>query len=372
MEDQQETIHFEPWTDRISLTRFEAINASDIRRIIDDQINSPSFDLGATEVGVRDDDLSDAEMNVTESDGWAKVTEASSESEIGVPAHIEEDGSRPVISGDVVEEESFEEEDGDEDDAQEEMNSDGDNDLDDIERTIPDRLINFQPIVQIKRKQHAYDDPHVTEPIFQRFACDSEMPSYRDLEKQSGIPHTTISNWHLKFKQDPTWRPSKRSQSKNRRIFGDSEVEQIAQQLDEEYISRQRPLTFNIFQKVIMDHVLLDMEPHSDGTMSAPPHRVGFKCSRRFMESFLKRNHMSNRVCTAQRRPEIDQTEVDAFHALINEALNDPSDKIILNADESHWKVLMPPKRSIAFTRQDSVKLDIDRDRKAGFTNLAT
>ena len=90
------------------------------------------------------------------------------------------------------------------------------------------------------------------------------------------------------------------------------------------------------------------------------------------MESFLKRNHMSNRVCTAQRRHEIDQTEVDAFHTLINEALNDPSDKIILNADESHWKVLMPPKRSIAFTGQDSVKLDIDGDRKAGFTILAT
>ena len=123
LKDPQDKIHFEPWTDRISLKRFDAIDVSDIRRIIDDHINTPSFDPGATEVGVSDEDHTDAEINVTESDEGAKVTEASSDSEINVPVHIEEDGSRPGISGDVVEEESFEEEDGDEDDAQEEMSS---------------------------------------------------------------------------------------------------------------------------------------------------------------------------------------------------------------------------------------------------------
>ena len=93
LEDQQETILFQHWTDRNSLKRFEAIDASDISRIIDDHINSPSFDPGATKVGNSDDDHTDAEINVTESDEGAKVTEASSDSEIGVPAHIEEDGS---------------------------------------------------------------------------------------------------------------------------------------------------------------------------------------------------------------------------------------------------------------------------------------
>ena len=99
------------------------------------------------EVGISDDDYNDTEINVTESDGGAKVEEASSDSEISVPAPIEEDGSRPVISGDIVDEESFDEEDGDGDDAPEEIHADADTDLDDDEQRIPDCVIHLQPIV---------------------------------------------------------------------------------------------------------------------------------------------------------------------------------------------------------------------------------
>ena len=63
---------------------------------------------------------------------------------------------------------------------------------------------------------------------------------------------------------------------------------------------------------------------------------------------------------------------MNRFLQILHEALNDPSDRIVLNADESQWRVLMPPRRSIAITGQDSVKININGDKKAGFTILGT
>ena len=90
------------------------------------------------------------------------------------------------------------------------------------------------------------------------------------------------------------------------------------------------------------------------------------------MQGFLKRNNLSYRVCTAERRPPIDQKEVDTFNKLLQKAIDDTSDRIILNCDESCWRVMMPPKRSIVKRGQDSVKLNIDGDQKAGFTIIGT
>ena len=60
------------------------------------------------------------------------------------------------------------------------------------------------------------------------------------------------------------------------------------------------------------------------------------------MEDFLHRNSLSNRMCTAERRPDIDPKEVENFEQLLLDAHNDPEEKIIINADESQWRVVGP------------------------------
>ena len=90
------------------------------------------------------------------------------------------------------------------------------------------------------------------------------------------------------------------------------------------------------------------------------------------MTNCLAHNDLSNRVCTAVGRPDINQTEVEKFQTLLKEAFTDTDDRIILNADESHWKVLMPPRRCITHKGSDSVKISINGDKRAGFTILST
>ena len=235
-----------------------------------------------------------------------------------------------------------------------------------------DESFELQPIIPIKRKVHSYGESSEIEAIFQRFACSSQPFTYREIAHQSNIPPMTIYGWHKKFKEDQTWRPSHENMSQKRRIFHDEEEAQITCFLEDEYIAKNRLLTYEIVQRVIMNHIIDDMEPHSDGIMTAHSSHLGFKCSRQFIRNFLKRNGLSNRVYVAERRPEVDPKEVEVFHRLLKEAFDDPNEKVILNADESNWRVLMPPKRSIVKRGQDSVHVNINGDKRSGFTILAT
>ena len=231
---------------------------------------------------------------------------------------------------------------------------------------------HMEPFVILKRKRVDYSDSPSVEPIFQRFISAPKMESYRVMSAKTGIPFTTIRNWHKKFKTDPSWRPGKTNISHNRRVFNDTQEAEITRQLDDEFISQQRSLTFDMVRKVITSYGLEQIDPHEDGTVSGPSKVIEFKCSRHYMDDFIDRNHLSNRVCTAERRPTIDPIEVNTFKQLLQEALDDVSDKVIINADESQWRVLMPPRRSIARKGQDSVKLNINGDKKAGFTIIGT
>ena len=186
------------------------------------------------------------------------------------------------------------------------------------------------------------------------------------------MPRTTISGWYKKYQEDEAWRPTAKKRDLNRRIFLPEQEAAIKKHLIDEYISKQKPLTIDTIRTVMFNYVYEDMEPLSDGVVTAPDKNLSFKCSRHFIMNFLRRNGLSNRVCTAERRPQIDPIQVDGFQALLKEAIEDNSNKIILNADETQWRVLMPPKRSVAKVGQDSVKLNIDGDKKAGFTILAT
>ena len=145
------------------------------------------------------------------------------------------------------------------------------------------------------------------------FASNDKMPSYQQLAEQSKIPRSTISDWHQRFKENPEWRPYNQNISCNRRVLDDSNEAEIKQMLEVEYIEKERLLTFDIVKTVICAHVFTDKEPHSDGTLTAPCPNLNFKCSRHYLDNFLHRNGLSNRVCTATRRPQIDPNEVERF-----------------------------------------------------------
>ena len=74
----------------------------------------------------------------------------------------------------------------------------------------------------------------------------------------------------------------------------------------------------------------------------------------------------------SNRRPDVNPIEVTEFLKQVQEALDDESDRIVLNADESCWRVLIPPKRTITNKGKESVALNIKGDKKAGFTIMGT
>jgi hypothetical protein len=125
-------------------------------------------------------------------------------------------------------------------------------------------------------------------------------------------------------------------------------------------------------KSVILKVVFDDMTPNSDGTLTTEPVKARFKCSRSFQDSFIARNDLSVRTVRPARRPDIDENEVTVYEARLQAAYDDPEDSIVLNADEGHWKVIMPPKRTITNKGGESVSINVEGDRKAGFTIMGT
>ena len=256
---------------------------------------------------------------------------------------------------------------------EEEEDEEYDNDMQEEEYEVPipthdvDDVI--APIIPFRKKKNCYNQKEVIEAIFTLFA--KGRPNFRKLGSQYRIPRTTITGWYKQHKIDKTWRPTS-LMYENRRIFTNKQEAIIKEKLETKYIKEELPLSYETIKSEILDFIGTDIEPLSDGVVAASSHKLDFKCSNQFIKCFLRRNGLSNRVCTAERRPKIDENEVSSFNELMQKAFADTSDKIILNADESQWRVLMPPRRTVAKKGQDSVRLNIDGDNKAGFTIVGT
>ena len=227
-----------------------------------------------------------------------------------VNTQIEESKTNDDENNDDTENDNDDDKVKDKKEDENEIDNEVDDGDDDVDEDIPtcDDVNGNNHIVKFKRKRQCYGDSPAVDSIFNLFSSHHHMPSYRKLSEESNIPHTTIHSWHLKFKEDPSWRPEKSNMSHNRKIFSAEEETQIKQNLEDEYISKEKSLTFNLVKEIMLKRTFKDMRPHSDGTVSTSQKTLNFKCSRKFMDNFLHRNGLSNRMCTVERKPTIDET----------------------------------------------------------------
>jgi hypothetical protein len=66
-------------------------------------------------------------------------------------------------------------------------------------------------------KHHLH--PEVYEPIFDRFQHLDISEPFADIARITKVPLKTIYRWHSEFRRNPDWRPDRRREIANRRVF---------------------------------------------------------------------------------------------------------------------------------------------------------
>jgi hypothetical protein len=206
------------------------------------------------------------------------------------------------------------------------------------------------------------------EPVCQVLATTPETDySLRAISEQTGIPVTTLWRWKVRIAQDKNWRPGNERFRDNPRLFDDAIESQMATYIDENFIVLGRSLTMSILQQTIL------MLVHNFvATGDLPEAALAFKCSTKFVRRFLKRNGLSFRRGRPTRRPELDENECFDFLVSFHLSLMMWPPSVIVNFDESSWRVVMTSDRTVAHRGAEVVKQYVDGDVKASFTFFAS
>jgi hypothetical protein len=178
------------------------------------------------------------------------------------------------------------------------------------------------------------------------------------------IPFETLRRRKQKLKTNPTWTPKDARWGIHRRIFTEAEEAQIASEIRQEYLLHHRRFTSDDFQTLIVDRYLqklLNDDPVPD-----------FVCSPTFIRAFMLRNRFSHRRQHFRRRPTAKPTDVSGWTNLLSELLRTYDHDMIINCDETAWRLY--PNNILTWweTGADDVSIYVQGDEKEAVTVLAT
>jgi hypothetical protein len=193
---------------------------------------------------------------------------------------------------------------------------------------------------------------------------DPSRKSYRYLSAKYNVPRTTIMRWHGRITADPEWTPATTHWGEHRRIFDDATETAMAAYIRLNFTSRNRLFTSEDFRA-------LALAKYNKVSRNSEA-RTRFCCSRTFIHGFMVRNRFSIRREHFKRRPA--STEEDAEHWVqrLQLLLETESKDLILNCDETAWRLY--PSTILAWwdTGADDVSIHADGDEKSSITVLAT
>ena len=258
-------------------------------------------------------------------------------------------------------------------------------------------FIDTLPVL-VSRAHNVYDyvireKPEFFGPMFELLGRKERLP-HRALERICGrtlIPLNTLKTWRRKLKQDPSWRPKHGSPGSPRLITVDQETA-LRQRIVDEYVSKHRLITRQQTQALAREMFLHgeltqvdEAEGNLGGGMAEVPHPVQHepdeetatqsahepKFSRHWQERFEQRTGLSYRVPHLRRRTQPNDEMVAKFVEEIELAQGQFTRGLILNADETCWRIVNGQIKTFALKGSQEVILEAGFDMKQAVTVMA-
>jgi hypothetical protein len=189
------------------------------------------------------------------------------------------------------------------------------------------------------------------------------------IRKTLGVPLKTSRGWYRHWLRDPRWRPYRPNLHQRCRLFTDDQEAALAQQVRDDYLSKGYLFT-NADFRVMAINSYYQWNP-IDAEAENPPVKQ-FMASNGFLNSFKKRHRFSSRRSHFKRRsppnPELEKQFFDEIVELVHS--KDPD--LVLNCDESSWKLYPNGILTWAETGSQNVAIPVTGNEKDAITVMAT
>jgi hypothetical protein len=193
---------------------------------------------------------------------------------------------------------------------------------------------------------------------------DRRRKDYQRLAGEFGVPRSTIMRRHERIKSNPAWTPADTHWGERWRIFDDQTEATMASFIRTNFTHNHRLFTSEDFQTLAFAHsrmVYRDVE--------VIPR---FCCSRTFIHGFVVRIRFSVRREHFKRRAPISAEEVAQWTEQLRHLLATENNDLILNCDETAWRVYPGNILTGWDTGADDVCVHVDGHEKSSITVLAT
>lgn len=186
-----------------------------------------------------------------------------------------------------------------------------------------------------------------------------------EISATSKIPRSTLYSWATHAKSDPDWSPQFHKIGCHRRIFTPSEENNIAKWILTEILEKKMLFTDADCREILLREWRAKLARE-------PGLKLLFSCSAGYIHNFKKRNGFSSRRAHYKRRPKTDVDQCTQWTESISNLLKSKDNRLILNCDETFWRVFPGALMTWAPTNSENVTIDIKGSEKDGLTVLAT
>jgi hypothetical protein len=182
------------------------------------------------------------------------------------------------------------------------------------------------------------------------------------------IPKNTIYRWKNAWELNPSWRPwdTKYNHGNHHRLFNTKEETEIAHVIVSQYLDEGHLFTSATFAAVAVEKWQeLGRDPDQ------------FKCSHHFIQDFKERNHFSSRRCHVKRRDRHGEEQsldewISKIQYLIEAHRNSSSLDLVVNCDETAWRLIPSGLLTWAPVGADGVTIRLNGNEKDNVTVLAS
>jgi serine/threonine protein kinase len=179
------------------------------------------------------------------------------------------------------------------------------------------------------------------------------------------IPAATIYYWKGKWEANQSWRPwDTKVHGLHHRKFDDGEEASIKQTILRDYVEAGQMFTEVTFKIVTFD---------AWKNFGRDPTK--FHCSKKFINGFKERNGFSSRRFHTRRRNRLaSEEEIKAWTDAIRKLLADNAERLnmIVNCDETAWRIIPSGLVTWAPVGADSVSVEVNANEKDSVTVLAS
>lgn len=204
------------------------------------------------------------------------------------------------------------------------------------------------------------DRPVDTTKVFKDVQSNEDLAA---IHLRTGVPLSTLYRWKSRIARDPTWSPLAKTGS-SRQIFTPDEEKAISARITADFIEQGLLFTNEDFRSLILAYYVEKFR----NSKKIPP----FNCANGFIWRFKSRNGFTSRKAHFKRRPAASPEDIKCWEEQIRALLETTPRELIVNCDETSWKVYPENILTWAMKGTDATPLTFNGSSKDCITVLAS